>query len=424
MKTNDSKNSVVAQSAAEQWREKQQKAEEEQRRKKEQERLEQEEEERRQKKREEERKRFEARRNIWNVINRNYVDTVFVRDDEDPCYPHAPIKVYRYVDQIPSDDILQNVCEYGDHSEIMAVIKGFTCDIPSDNTSTYHEGFCPSLQMPDYMKDLIAKRGDKEEIQALCAKQGFGAIGQDYLLARGNHKELMWYLERHGLLLQQQLKLINRGNLEEIRMHIKHHALAPELLDLLIAELKAGKTDNFYKFIAICDIPDTHQKALLEVMSSKEFYAYIELHGFWEHSLGDLIDLRSDEELMAYIKKHHYLGYRTEKLATHSRPLIEAYMAEKPHEGWISILTSVQKLDYDLLTEVFSKVPANGYLNPEELKTIQFFRNASHEELMAYMQNTTQICYKDQILAELFFRNNPEEFEYFLDHHVHRSGRK
>lgn len=407
METKNNANSVVAQGAAE-WKEKQKKAE--------QEKLQQ---EKQQKKKEREalkrRQEEERQRQILNVVKGPYLCAELSETVEETWWPYATINIYKWITHLPSDDVLQQVMDRGRHEEIMPVIENYTKDYSFTTPDNLYQS-APTIQMPEFFKTFIAQRGNKEEIRALCRTQGFGADGQDILLERGDHEELMWYLPRHGFLRAQQQKLINRGNLDEIRTHIKYHGLAKELMDELLDEIKRGKTDNFYKFIAIREFPQVYQKPLLEVMASPEFYAYIDRYGFWADSLKDLVKLRSDIELEAYIKKHHFLGSGIYPLAKRSRKLIKLYMQEGPLEDWISILTSVEQPDYELLTEVFLKVPCAQKLSQYDEELLELFRNGTHEQVMAFLkENSKSLYFTNQVKAELFFRNNPVEFEYYLD---------
>lgn len=377
-------------------------------------------------KRAEEQRKIEQEENLlaWELMQHfrdSFYKRVKTRFEDETSWPHRNIIGYEYEVQLPPEEIVKKVLVRGKHDEIMIMLNRYMEERPYSNDQ-YDCIVSGAVSIPLYMLNYIAKRSNLEEIKLCCRKDGFGAVGQDYLLETGNHDTLMWYLEHHGFLLEQQKKLIARGNIDEIRMHILHHALAPELLDLLIEDMKAGNSENFYKYIAIRDVPGTHQKALLEVMTHQQFCDYIEHHGFWTGSLDNLIELRTDEEISMYIKRHHNLGYYPYGLAKRPQWLIKQYMQEKPEADWIEVFTSVKDLDYEILTELFLNVPNAVRLSDKEKAVINLLRNGSHEEVMTYLKkNNRMFCIEKQILAELFFRNNAEEFEYYLDNILHKA---
>ncbi len=354
---------------------------------------------------------------LMEPFDHSFYKLVKSYSEEEPYYPYCLVNIDEYHVELPPEELVRKIMARGRHDEIMKMLERYTEKEPYSHRPLHHCDVRGSVSVPLYLQDYVAKRSNLEEVQICCQKYGFGAVGQDNLLETGNHNVLMWYLEHHGLLLEQQRKLIARGNTDEIRTHILHHALAPELFDELIADMKAGNAANFYKYIAIRDVPDTHQKALLEVMTHQQFCDYIERHGFWESALPDLVKMRTDDELALYITKHHFLGEGVYELVKRSKKLIQQYMQERPDLNWIYILSSVKKLDYELLTPLFLKVPNNSRPTDEEKALIELLRNGSHEEVMTYLKEKEpwSIYSNKQATAELFFRNNAEEFEYYLD---------
>lgn len=72
-------------------------------------------------------------------------------------------------------------------------------------------------------------------------------------------------------------------------------------------------------------------------------------------------------------------------------------------------LFTVRPLEYDLLTECFLKLTYHYRIVEEDVKLMQ---NASHQEVMERIEAGTL---DDKALTALFFRNNPSEFEAYLD---------
>lgn len=72
-------------------------------------------------------------------------------------------------------------------------------------------------------------------------------------------------------------------------------------------------------------------------------------------------------------------------------------------------LFTVRPLEYDLLTECFLKLTYPYRIVEEDVKLMQ---NGSHQEVMERIEAGTL---DDKALTALFFRNNPSEFEAYLD---------
>ena len=408
MKTNNA-NDAVARDAAE-WYAKQQK-ETERRNQEKQNRLQQE------KEMEERQKNAHMHPKIMAAFSQSMYRTSFIECVEDPCWPHTDLNIYNCQKEYPSQEVLKLLMERENHEEIMAMIKAYNEEPPQSNGTNIYQGDTSPLYMPEYLQTFIAQRGNMEEIQAFCSKHGFNAIGQEILLARGNHAELMWYLKHHGLLPTQQKMLIARGNSDEIHTHIRHHGLAPELLDMLMTELAIGKTDNFYKFIALSEFPIKYQERLLEVAKEDEFLAYMNRYGFWEEVLPKLAAKRSETELTAYIHKHHYLGRGVYELALRGFRSVNLLYQEQPTCNtvlFIDALTQAPNTDYETLSKLYLSIEMPRYLHPKEEKAIALFQTGTHNDVMAFLkQEKPELCLYGE--AALFFRNKPAEYETYLD---------
>lgn len=408
MKTNDA-NDAVAKGAAE-WLAREQKKKE-QRLHERQERL------REEKEREERLKDAPTHRKVMEAFSRSFYNVTFRESIEDPCWPHCNVDIYDCSVEYPSAEILELLMQRGNHEEVMAMIKAYNEEPPHYGDSRFYEGNTSPLYMPDYLQDFIARRGNRKELEAFTRRHGFNASGQNILIARGDHDELLWYLGRHGFLPTQQRMLIARGNPDEIRQHIKHHGLAPELLDELLDDLKNGKSDNFYKFIAVRELPADYQARFLDIAKEPEFLAYINRYGFWEQVLPMLAAKRSETELEAYIKKHHYLGHGVYDLAQRClRSLNMLYLNQVPCETamFIDALTQAPTPDYAALSKLYLRIPSPLRLSEKEQENLTLFQYGTHSEVMAFLK---QIKPKLSLYAEaaLFFRNKQAEYETYLE---------
>lgn len=306
-----------------------------------------------------------------------------------------------------SDEILYMIHRYGN--------CGVTCDVCVPDAPK-------SIILPEEIQEAIALRGNKEEIDTYLGYQGFGEKGQDVILNRGDHAEILSYVERHGLLEKQQRKLIARGDKEEIDTHIRKHGLAPQLLDEMFAEIASeGKVDKFYIYIAQRELPVAYQRRMLEVVAESEFLTYIGRYGLWVDAHADLIKFRSDAEIASYIKRHRFLSPEAEAMlaAKANHELMMCYInnwykgAFSVEDSLLPALLSVRPLDYEAITAVLLnfQYPAT---EDEDSKKIA---NGTHEEVMAYVKEVVENKYflSSRAFATLFFRNNQEELETYLE---------
>lgn len=338
----------------------------------------------------------------------------YVREYGDYC-PFLSLKenklsnkeLWEILERNRSDEILYMIHRYGN------------C---GDSSDIYVPDAPNSITLPEEIQEAIALRGNKEEIDAYLSYQGFGEKGQNVILNRGDHAEILSYVERHGLLEEQQRKLIARGNKEEIDMHIRKHGLASKLLDEMFAGIASeGRVEEFYAYIAQRELPVAYQCRMLEVVAENEFLTYIGRYGLWTAAHVDLIKFRSDAEIASYIKKHHFLSSAAEEelAAKANHELIMCYINNRYKkvfsikDSLLPALLSVRPLDYEAITAVLLnfQYPAMVDENSEKIA------NGTHEEVMAYVKEVVESksFLSSRAFAALFFRNNQEELETYLD---------
>lgn len=340
---------------------------------------------------------------------------------------------YWRVNTLPIET-LREILNRGNHEEILHLIHRYGASCPPEHF-TYACAACHPYKttdhiLPEEIQGMIARRGNRTEIDAYLSYQGFGAAGQDAILERGDHNEIMRYLSRHGLLLEQQRKLKSRGNQEEWQLHISKHGLAPELIDEIFDKIEAGGSYAEYdEFISRHELPVAQQVRMLKTVNQAAFFSYIERYGLWEDAHGALVNFRSEEELSRYIKRHRYLSFSGEaKLARKgSHALNMLYINKRVcrerdsiNYFWQKLLT-VRPLDYEAIGSCFLKLDYTeffseyGFAEREtEPEDIKLMKNGSHVEVMTRIAGAPLGL---KALAELFFRNNPEEFEAYLDSH-------
>lgn len=372
-----------------------------------------------------EREEGEIHYRIMSAIGSSFVRAEYEGTEEEPYYPYAYVKIYHYTRRLPPQDLLDKIMARGRHDEVMALLKAYAAsqEQPRYRPDEVFTNLYPEVNIPEDIQVFVARRGNREELELFCQKQGFGAAGQDILLERNDHEELMWYLSLHGFLPEQQRKLKALSDKSLYHQHILHHGLAAELLDEIIDKLKCGQTDSFYEFLSLREFPVSHQKPLLGVMAKPEFLAYIDRYGFWEEVLEELVIKRSDEELEVYLHKHHYLGRGVYVLAQkkNAHQLFRLAMREYPEEergvSWIYALEQGRPLDYELLTECFLKVKIPEKMSDAEIAEIKLLRDGTREEVLNYLQNRKKGRLSNYAKATLFFRETTAEYEAYLNLH-------
>ncbi len=340
---------------------------------------------------------------------------------------------YWSVHRLPEADLLE-IMQRGNHNEILFMIQRYGNSAPpvhyTQDCAACHGTPTTDHILPDKIQEMIALRNDREEIDTYMSFQGFGVCGQDVILERNNHEELMRVISRHGFLPPQQRKLKQSGDKEAFLLHISRHGLSSDLLDEMFDRLEdGGSTDEYYEFITRHELPVPQQKRMLKTVKTPEFEAYISRYGLWEDVHGDLLDYRSENEIFTYLKIHPYLSGKGEhKLAQlKSHRLNMLYVTTRPEKKfdkidnfWVELM-KVRPLDYPALSKCFLKLDYTAqwsyYLMPgQETESVDMdlMKNGSHEDVM---KRVVLGPLSRKSLAQLFFRNNPKEFEAYLDSH-------
>ncbi len=350
----------------------------------------------------------------------------------------AKIRGYRYVDygdavygggpyvtwkeDKPSLEELREILARGRHDEIMYLIERYNNAVSSEHQRL--ENRPAYLSMPEEIQELIALRGDQDEINAYLSAQGFGAKGQDVILSRGNHEEILNYVSKHGLLAEQQRKLLARENEEEIAMHISHHGLADEIIKEMIDDAYFDyDTWLFDMFIQHHELPVFAQKEMVKILPNEVTLSYISRYGLWNEAHVSLIQSKSKEVIIAYFERHHYLCPEAEDaLACYPKPdvrdeLVDAYMRNwkggncrfLPYDHFLSALLKEPEANRDAIAHVLLNMPYNNCFIREETEAdMELIKNGSDEALKARF-NTGKLLHI-RAFSELFFERDEKLF--------------
>ena len=350
----------------------------------------------------------------------------------------AKIRGYRYVDygdavygggpyvtwkeDKPSLEELREILAHGRHDEIMYLIERYNNAVSlkdriDGNRQTY-------FSLPEDIQEMLALRGNQEEINAYLSVQGFGAKGQDVILNRGDHGEILNYVSKHGLLLEQQRKLLARHNDEEIATHIRCHGLAEEIVSEMLDEVERTQDCTFfYTFINLHELPISGQKKMLCVAPEWAILDYFNKYGLWNEAHVTLLLHCPKEVVKIYFEKHHYLCPDAEdvlatlKVKERRDDLVNAYMRYwkggngcfLPKDHFLSALLKEPEANRDAIAHVLLNMPYNNCFIREETEAdMELIKNGSDEALKARF-NTGKLLHI-RAFSELFFERDEKLF--------------
>ena len=238
---------------------------------------------------------------------RGFVDSYFYINGN--CY-------YWSTKPLPEEEALA-IAQRGRHDEIMYMIHQYgRAKCPGDQQQHLHH--VHTCLLTQSVQVIIARRNNREEMDAFLLYNGFEELGQDIVLDREDHEEIMRYVDRHGFKLKQQRRLKQRGNKDEIGLHIARHGLADELLDEMFDEIAAGGSiDEYYQFIERNQFRPAYQRRMLQTVGTDAFKAYADRYGLWEEVHGDLIEYRLPSDVLSSPALLSELG-RREKICPQS----------------------------------------------------------------------------------------------------------
>jgi len=317
---------------------------------------------------------------------------------------------------LPLEDLVE-IMNRGRHDEIMYLINRYNNAVDYENQKrTGHPAY---FSFPEEIQVMLAKRNNPEEMNEYFKVQGFGALGQDVVLERGNHDEILNYVRRHGLLPLCQKKLLERNVRSEIVEHVCRHGLCDELLDDMFKELQEGKMSWYQDFISMHELPVKYQKKMMEVVNSEIFSQYINRYGLWEEAHETLIEKRSDDDIKLYIRRHRYLSLAAEKalVSKGSTGLNTIYIEHKHNissdDRFLKCLLKHRPLDYPSIARLLVVIKPKHYASYCYVKDAEIMKSGTREQVLERLSKKERLTLES--LGILFFRNEPELFETYLD---------
>ena len=322
-------------------------------------------------------------------------------------------------------------------------------------------GFCESVQM------IILKEWSADDLMWYCNHHGFGTEGQLYIVEKWGHNQLLYYFSRHGFSSRGEVALIKRGNHEEIMSYIGTHGLQNDSIKPLVERgnhveidkhiatarysftsdnekmlLEPGKSAEYEAYIRRFSLSDETlldmldktddayikdklssyikhrkfnmkcEKHMIAVAGEEFFKEYVALYPIDSHNYCELVENRSDAEVMSYVRNRGTFFGEAEKifLANASSNDKKEYLERRScyDTTILNTMLEIRPINYELLTIAFLK--CQNYLSKDEAMS-----KATREEVIARLSEE-----KDLTTAEvvaLFFRNEPELFESYLNTH-------
>lgn len=331
-------------------------------------------------------------------------------------YDLYPVKEWH--ENVLSKEEMEQIFERGESTEIVFLIKryGELMQAKEKNMAVF--------EVPYQVK--LASRNVPDEIDAYLSFQGFGPEGQAAFLHNASPEDVLRYVARHGFEHKQQRLLMtkskeNSAYKEALMMHIARHGLSLEIVvDMLVELEETGDTSFYYEFIERHEFSPLGQIAMLKTVKEPEFLAYINHYGLWNETHVSLVTLRSAGELKAYIERHHFLVPEAEvKLAEKRIPWLNMFYVHNhvlgtfPASDFLTALLSVTPLDYPAISAMLlSGIYIETHPRESADQDNDIIKNGTHEQIMALVTRGGTLALKN--VAELFFRNNKEEFETYV----------
>lgn len=293
---------------------------------------------------------------------RGFVDSYFYINGN--CY-------YWSTKPLPEEEALA-IAQRGRHDEIMYMIHQYgRAKCPGDQQQHLHH--VHTCLLPQSVQVIIARRNNREEMDAFLLYNGFEELGQDIVLDREDHEEIMRYVDRHGFKLKQQRRLKQRGNKDEIGLHIARHGLADELLDEMFDEIAAGGSlDGYYQFIERNQFRPAYQRRMLQTVGTDAFKAYADRYGLWEEVHGDLNNiyettLKSIDPGLTLLTNNEY----TEVVGSDEAIYYYGRLVVPNDRGVLRIGMTTQNVIYEDSAEDVLTVPATAIKNEGQGKFVE-----------------------------------------------------
>jgi len=324
-----------------------------------------------------------------------------VRGYTDMYYPYYDDPYYETIwrEKMLSLEELTEIMNRGRHDEIMHMIYHYNHAISGDEQKARNiPGY---FLLPEEIEEMLAKRNNPEEIKAYLEVQSFGARAQNVILERKDPDEILSYIHRYAFLPEQQKKLFKLDLPNAVEEHIRSHGLCDELLDDIFAKLKAGDKKPLRDFMALHNLSVKYEKELVLAQDVEMFSDYISCYECLSKEAEETLALEGNSELkLLYID--------------HIRVLCVARREHKHHcKDFLANLLKQRPLDYEVILKTFLAIPAEYYACDNCIKDNDLMQHGTSGQVVERIAKKKPLHLES--LGFLFFRNEPNLFEAYLD---------
>ena len=106
------------------------------------------------------------------------------------------------------------IAERGNVEEVVFMINHFA------NLSGVNE-----IYLPEKVQEVIAKRNNKTEVEALVKHYGFCCAIQMIILKEWSMDDLRWYIRSHGFDIAGQIYVFDNWDKNDVLMYLEHHKI-------------------------------------------------------------------------------------------------------------------------------------------------------------------------------------------------------
>lgn len=263
----------------------------------------------------------------------------------------------------------------------------------------------------------LIKRGNHDEIEMylqFCDDLSYDAVGA--LIERGNTDEIIQYLmKRKGrFALENERKLFERNVVDETHFYIKFYQIDEQLVLGMFDKFdKDGDTSELMFYICHHELSLLCQQRLINTVKSDElFKEYVSRYPLAQSLHQDLVVKRSCSEIRFYVEKHPDLEDTAEDIffmkASYEDKRYYVFNRKRNDNHVLTSLLKLRPVDYELLTEAFLKCQRN-------LLRDKKITDASKEEILEIISKKE--CLSDAEVVALFFRNEQDVFEDYINTH-------
>ena len=318
----------------------------------------------------------------------------------------------------PQPDELLKIANRGNTEEIVFMVEKYAKFLKNQHTA------CVAY-MPESVQEVIAKRNNKEEVNALIKHYGFCNEAQMVILETWPIADLLWYinyhgfadkgqkfimenwsslnvteyLKRHNLSDVGQVALINRGYHEEIEQYLAKANFSEQAT---IKLLERGNHDEIIQMLMKHDGPLCKQaeELLFSRNVNDEINFYIKFYPISDNlifNMFDKIDKGESADRLFFYFWHHGMPVNAEKRlinTPNSEVLFEEYVKRHP----ISFEAHEELVEKRTKKEVRFYIEHHGKLSFNAEKS--FFRTASKEDKLFYINANSRN--DGQVLNSLF----------------------